>query len=55
MIKRMPKPSLLIFAADETPHFIDFSPFNTLNANDNMIWIQIFGSSRVLVESSKVN
>jgi hypothetical protein len=42
MINRMPEPILVIFIADITSHFIEFLTLNSLNVNNNFIWIQAF-------------
>ena len=41
MINRMPKPSLLGFLSNKTPHFVDFYFFHFMDRNDDLAWIQM--------------
>jgi len=40
MVDRVPEPALMLFVADITPHFIEFSIINTLNFNRNIARLQ---------------
>jgi hypothetical protein len=37
----MPKPSLLGFLSNKTPHFVDFYFFHFMDRNDDLAWIQM--------------
>src|SRR5215470_3404558 len=47
MINGVPEPSLLLFLADKTPHFVHLGFASALNVHSNVVWIGRTQESRV--------
>src|SRR5215510_5899804 len=47
VIDGMPEPSLLLFLADKTPHFVHLGFTNALNMHSNVVWVDSTQEGRV--------